>query len=310
MIRPALALLLLSAVPALAHPVTVKSCNREVTFDAPPERAVSYDVNMTDTMLALDLQDHMVGYAGISRYYKMEPEISAKLGDIPELAPNRASKEVLAGAEADFFFAGWNFGMSVGGEVTPETLEPFGIKVYELTESCSHLGQRPKMTMEDMYIDILNIGRIFGIEERAKALVDGYRARLKEITKDIDRSKPLKVFVYDSGEDAPFTAGRNGMPTAIIEAAGGTNIMEDVAKSWTEVAWEPVIERNPEMIVIVDYGDVSAEQKIAFMKGNPAFKDIDAVKNDRFAVLSYVEATPGPRNIEAVAKLARAFWSK
>ncbi|WP_323055388.1 TroA family protein [Brucella intermedia] len=120
--------------------MTIQSCNRQVTFDA-PERAVSYDVNMTDTMLALDLQDRMVGYAGISRYYKMEPEVSAKLGNIPELAPHRASKEFLAGAEADFFFAGWNFGMSVGGEVTPETLEPFGIKVYELTGSCSHLGE-------------------------------------------------------------------------------------------------------------------------------------------------------------------------
>ncbi|WP_248447668.1 ABC transporter substrate-binding protein [Sinorhizobium meliloti] len=310
MIRSALALVLLSAVPVLAHPVTVKSCNRQVTFDTPPKRAVSYDVNMTDIMLALNLQDRMVGYAGISRFYKMEPAVLAKLGDIPELAPHRPSKEVLAGAEADFFFAGWNFGMSVGGEVTPETLEPFGIKVYELTESCSHLGDRPKMTMEDMYVDILNIGRIFGADDRAEDLVNGYRARLEEITGDIDRSKPLRVFVYDSGEDAPFTAGRNGMPTAIIEAAGGRNIMEDVAKSWTEVAWEPVVERNPEMIVIVDYGDVTAEQKIAFMKNNPAFEDLDAVKNDRFAVLSYVEATPGPRNVEAVAKLAKSFWGK
>jgi iron complex transport system substrate-binding protein len=33
--------------------------------------------------------------------------------------------------------------------------------------------------------------------------------------------QPLKVFVYDSGEDKPFTSGRYAMPTAIIEAAGG-----------------------------------------------------------------------------------------
>ena len=43
------------------------------------------------------------------------------------------------------------------------------------------------------------------------------------------------------------------------------------------------------------------------MKSNPAFQNIPAVKNDRFVILDYVEATPGPRNIEAIKRLASAF---
>lgn len=46
------------------------------------------------------------------------------------------------------------------------------------------------------------------------------------------------------------------------------------------------------------------------MKQNPALAEIDAVKNDRFVTLEYVEATPGPRNIKAVKKLAEAFWGE
>ena len=61
--------------------------------------------------------------------------------------------------------------MKVGGEVTPETLDPFGIKVYELTESCIHIGEKPKVSMDDMYNDLLNLGKIFGVEDRAEALV-------------------------------------------------------------------------------------------------------------------------------------------
>ena len=38
--------------------------------------------------------------------------------------------------------------MKVGGEVTPETLDPFGIKVYELTESCSHIMDKDKASLE------------------------------------------------------------------------------------------------------------------------------------------------------------------
>jgi len=61
------------------------------------------------------------------------------------------------------------------------------------------------------------------------------------------------------------------------------------------------------VVVIVDYGSVTAEQKADFMRDNPAFKDIPAVQNDRFVVLPYVQATPGPRNIAAIKTLAAAF---
>ncbi|MEM7296484.1 MAG: ABC transporter substrate-binding protein, partial [Pseudomonadota bacterium] len=125
-----------------------------------------------------------------------------------------------------------------------------------------------------------------------------------------ETARPLRVFVYDSGEDAPFTAGRYAMPTALIEAAGGINIMDDFEKSWATVTWEEVVERNPEAIVIVNYGDVTAEQKRAFMISNPAFAELDAVKNDRFVTLEYVEATPGPRNIQAINTLAEAFQAE
>jgi iron complex transport system substrate-binding protein len=302
------AALLAFASPALAYPITVQSCDREVTFDAAPQAAVSNDVNLTEMMLVLGLTDHMVGFTGINGWNKLDEAMREGVGELPELSEKYPSKEVLIGAGADFYFAGWNYGMRVGGEVTPETLEPFGIQVYELTESCTHIMDKPAASMEDMYADILNLGTIFGVSDRAEALVAGYREELAGILDDmppLDRAP--RVFVYDSGEDAPFTAGRYAMPNALIEAAGGTNIMDDFEKSWSTVGWEAVVERNPEVIVIVNYGDVTAEQKRAFMMENPAFASIDAVVNDRFVVLEYVEATPGPRNIQAVRTLAEAF---
>ncbi|MFN3993170.1 MAG: ABC transporter substrate-binding protein [Tabrizicola flagellatus] len=304
-----LAFLLLST-PALAFPVTVQSCNREVTFDAAPSRAIANDVNLVEMMLALGLRDRMVGYTGVSGWKTLDAELREGIAELPELSAQYPTREVLAGAEPDFFFAGWNYGMKVGGEVTPETLEPLGIRTYELTESCIHIGPKARSSMQDMYGDILNLGRIFGVEDRAQALVAGWQARLAEVTAGVDRTKPLRVFVYDSGEESPFTAGAYAIPTALIEAAGGVNIMDDLEKSWATVAWEPVVERNPEVIVIVNYGDVTADQKIAFLEGNPAFASVDAVKNDRYVVLEYVEATPGPRNIRAVAKLVAGFWGE
>lgn len=289
---------------------TVQSCNRTVTFDAPPERAISNDVNLTEMMLVLGLADRMVGYTGISGWKTLDEEMRAGVEELPELSEKYPSKEVLVGADADFFFAGWNYGMKVGGEVTPETLDPFGIQVYELTESCTHITQKDKASIEDMYDDLLNLGRIFDVEDKATALVEGYRAELAAFTDNLETDAALRVFVYDSGEDAPFTAGLYAMPTALIEAAGGVNVMDDFNKSWGSVTWEEVVERNPEVIVIVNYGNVTAEQKREFMMSNPAFAELDAVKNDRFVTLEYFEATPGPRNIRAIKTLANAFWSQ
>ena len=294
---------------ALAQ-TTVESCNRTVSFDAPPKRAISNDVNLTEMMLVLGLADHMVGYTGISGWKTLDEEMRANVKQLPELSSKYPTKEVIVGANADFFFAGWNYGMKVGGEVTPETLEPFGVKVYELTESCTHIMKKGKASIDDMYADLINLGSIFNVEDRAKNLVNNYKAELKSFKDDLETGEPVRAFVYDSGEDTPFTAGLYAMPTALIEAAGGVNVMNGFEKSWGTVTWEEVVAQNPEVIVIVNYGSVTAEQKRSFMMSNPAFANIEAVKNDRFVTLEYVEATPGPRNIKAIKTLAKAFWGK
>jgi len=289
---------------------TVESCNRTVSFDAPPKRAISNDVNLTEMMLVLGLADHMVGYTGISGWKTLDEEMRANVKQLPELSSKYPTKEVIVGANADFFFAGWNYGMKVGGEVTPETLEPFGVKVYELTESCTHIMKKGKASIDDMYTDLLNLGSIFNVEDKAEKLVRDYKAELKSFKDDLETGEPVRAFVYDSGEDTPFTAGLYAMPTALIEAAGGVNVMNGFEKSWGTVTWEEVVAQNPEVIIIVNYGSVTAEQKRDFMMSNPAFANIEAVKNDRFVTLEYVEATPGPRNIKAIKTLANAFWGK
>lgn len=303
-----LLLLPITQANAADYPITVESCNRHVTFEQAPKAAVSNDVNLTEMMLALKLQDHMVGFTGVSGWKTLDKSLRSDIGELPELSPKYPTKEVLLGADADFYFAGWNYGMKVGGDVTPDTLSPLGINVYELTESCIHIMEKPKASIDDLYTDLANLGRIFNVEQRASDLISGYKNELASFQKQLaPLPKPTRVFVYDSGEDQPFTSGRFGMPTALIEAAGGTNIVDDVQKSWSQIGWESVIDRDPEVIIIVNYGKVTAQQKMDFMRNNPAFSNISAVRNNRFVVLEYVEATPGPRNINAIKHLAKAF---
>ena len=77
----------------------------------------------------------MAGVTGITGWYKVSPAFKAAQGTIPELAPKYPTLETLVAADADFFFAGWYYGMKPGGDVTPDTLAAKGIKTYVLTDA-------------------------------------------------------------------------------------------------------------------------------------------------------------------------------
>ena len=43
--------------------------------------------------------------------------------------------------------------------------------------------QKEKANITDMYTDLLNLGEIFNVEDRAKKLIGGYKSELKDLTK-------------------------------------------------------------------------------------------------------------------------------
>jgi iron complex transport system substrate-binding protein len=297
------------ALPSLAFPVTVDNCGKPLTFENAPQRAVIHDLNMAEMAFALDLQPSVVGLTGITGWYKVGPEFKQAQGSIPELAPKNPSIENIVSVEPDFLFAGWNYGLRQENGVTPDTLAPHGIKTLVLTESCVMQDKsRPPASMDLLYGDMLKLGQIFGKKAEAEKLVAGWKLQLGEIQAKVGQGGGTRVFLYDSGEDKPFTAGKFAMPTAMIEAAGGKNIMADLETSWGTTDWETVASRNPEFLVLLDYQDDAGYRKLlGFLEQHPAMKETDAVKNKRFVALRYAEITPGPANVEAIGKMAKAM---
>ncbi|WP_170401429.1 ABC transporter substrate-binding protein [Ruegeria arenilitoris] len=294
---------------AFAHEVTVDNCGAPLVFETQPERLVVHDMNMTDMAFALGLQDKIVGLTGITGWYKTSPEFDTLRGDIPELAPKYPTVENLVAVEPDLFFAGWYYGMKPGGDVTPGTLEPFGIKTMILTESCVHLDKdRPEASMDLLFDDVLRLGKVMHVEDKADALVSGWKDELAAIeAQTADLPKP-RVFLLDGPADAPFTAGKFAIPDAMIAAAGGENVTHDMDTSWGRTSWEVVAASNPEFLVLLDYqtGNGAADT-FKFLQDHPVMSQIDAVKNERWIGLRYEELTPGPANIKAISKMAQAM---
>jgi iron complex transport system substrate-binding protein len=303
------ALIMAMAGGVAAHEVTVDNCGEPLVFETQPERLVVHDMNMTDMAFALGLQDKIVGLTGITGWYKTSPEFDTLRGDIPELAPKYPTVENLVAVEPDLFFAGWYYGMKPGGDVTPDTLAPFGIKTMILSESCVHLHKnRPEASMDLLFDDVLRLGKVMHVEDKAEALVSGWKSELAAIeTQTADLPKP-RVFLLDGPADAPFTAGKYAIPDAMIAAAGGQNVSHDMDTSWGRSSWEAVAAANPEFLVLLDYqtGNGAADT-FKFLQEHPVMSQTDAVKNERWIGLRYEELTPGPANIQAISKMAKAM---
>nr|WP_145546467.1 ABC transporter substrate-binding protein [Variovorax boronicumulans] len=292
---------------AAVAPVTVEVCGQPTTYVQVPQRAVTYDVGITEMFLYLGLGSRLVGTAGIPENKEVDPVYRQQLEVAPVLSRKGINLEAIVGARADFVFAGWSYGFRPG-EVTPEVLARHGIPSYVLTESCIRVGPRERVSMDDTLADLRNIARIFRVEAEVAPRIQGLEQSLRDLerrTRDV--AQRPSVFVYDSGEDIPTTSGRYGMPQAIIEAAGGRNIFDDIASNWPKGNWEDVVARNPEWIVIVDYGHPNAQGKIDFLLNKPELSQLDAIRHKRFFVLTYAEATPGPRNMARARALAAAM---
>jgi iron complex transport system substrate-binding protein len=292
-------------LPPAAPPqaaVTVNVCGSPVTYASTPLRAVTHDVNITEMFLFLGLGDRLVGYSGITQAKQIDPAFQAQLAGVPRLAEREMNLEAILGASADFVFGGWSYGFRQG-QITPEVLQRHGIASYVLSESCIRVGPRSQVALEDGLADLRNLGRIFRIDAHAEQLAQGLEHELRDLRKRMQgvRQRP-SVFVYDSGHDIPVTVGRYGMPQAMIEEAGGRNIFDDIPSNWPAGNWEDVVQR-----VIIDYGQPHAQGKIDFLLAKPELAGVDAIREKRFFVMSYAEATPGPRNIARTRDLAQAL---
>lgn len=292
------------------YPVTVTSCGVPVTYDRAPMRAVSNDINTTEDMLALGLESHMVGTFGVTGDGPIGDPVPtpylAGFRKVRDVSPNYFTREELVGLRPDFLFAGWDYGLQTGTSLTPQGLAQFGIKTLVLTESCARVQNGThSVSINDTYQDLRNLGEIFNVRARAQQVIAAMHHQIAAAHAKVGGLKPVTVFDYDSGQAAPFTGAGLAIPTALIALGGGTNIFVGLNQSFTSVSWEQVVAKDPQCIIVNDYGTPTAAQKEKFLETSPLTRNLTAVKNHCFLPLSYDQITPGPRNAPAVAAIAR-----
>lgn len=247
--------------------------------------------------VALGLEDYVIGRSLVNHSRGPLDEYADAVNAIPELNHASATRESILTSDADFIYTlDWEIG-DAGCNI--EEVGTYGMNVYVNSAT----------TIEQQYQEILDIGKIFDAEDKAKAFVTDQQSRIAAVQDIIKDEEPVKVLVYDSGTNGVFTCSGINFESQLIELAGGENLFADLTdKQWITVSYEEVLTRNPDVILIHDYDSPSIEKKIEEIKSNPTLSQLDCVKNERFAVITLESVLPGNRMAYAVESMAADFY--
>ena len=275
----------------------VEGIDYDITYDKVPQRAVSLSSWTTEMMLALGLEESMVGTA----YQDNEilPEFKDAYNSVPSLSEANVSREKMVATAPDFL-TGWASDFKEKNH-NPKFCEENGIKMY--VPKC----ENALVTMDTVYEDFTNLGKIFQVENRATQIIKTMKSKIEDIENKLPKEKIPKVFIYESGADAPYTPV-GALPSEIVKKAGGQNIFADSDKAWATVGWEDVVANDPDYIVVMKYDshDDYAE-KMDTLHNNPALRDITAIKENNIIEIPAADLLPGVRNVRAIEQLAKAF---
>ena len=282
-----------------AYPIVVENYGRKITISKRPEKVLTLGPNCTELFAALGLEDLVIGRSLVNHSRGPLEEYAQAVESIPQLNYGSATREAILTSGADFIYA-LDWEISDQGCNLEEAAQ-YGMTVYVNMAA----------TLEEQYQEILDMGKIFGVEEKAQEFVEDQKSRIQAVQDSLEGREPVEVLVYDSGKDGVFTCSGSNFESLLIGLAGGHNIFDDLSdQQWVTVSFEEVLARNPDVILIHDYDSPSVEEKIAEIKSNPTLAQLDCVKNERFATITLESVLPGNRMAYAVEQMAEDFYKE
>jgi iron complex transport system substrate-binding protein len=291
-------LLTTHAVAQTSYPLTIENCGVSLQLEHSPQRVVTIKSTATEMLLALGLQDRIVGVG--FQDGPVPGELADRAADLPILSDKLPSQEVVLETEPDFVYGGWESNFSGDGAGERSSLSALGIESYVSPAACRSI-KPPRLTFDAVFDEVAEIGRIFNAEAAAADLVDAQKMALSAVVSD---NRGLTALWYSSGSKAPYVGAGSNAPQMILDAVGLSNIMASVDDGWTTASWEAVAEADPDVIVLVDATWNSAEQKKQFLADNPVTSTLQAVQQQHYLVVPFPASEAGVRNVDAVVSLS------
>ena len=133
-------------------------------------------------------------------------------------------------------------------------------------------------TIDEIYTDLINMGKLFGDEEKANEIVSFYKAKKFEIDDMIadEETKEKMLLVQISSADSGFNysvPSASWLQTTMVTDLLGSAVWVDEAAGggWTEVNAEQIIAWEPEKTMVINYQG-EAPQVIDALRSDPVWE--------------------------------------
>ncbi|WP_447888547.1 ABC transporter substrate-binding protein [Serratia fonticola] len=310
----ALGMVLASASSALAttYPLTIENCGYKETFTKAPERVVALGQNTVEILLLLGLQDKIVASAFWPT--KVLPQLAEQNEKIKTLTVEIPTLESILAQNPDFVPAQLPLLLGPESKVAKrEDLATVGVNSYMSPGMCATkkdigdmYGSRQKLwDMTFLYQEIADFAKIFNVEDRGQALIADFKQREADLRREFGKNNQDLSFVFWFSSSSPssdaYVGGKNSASGFIANLLGGHNAIASETE-WPTVGWESIIAANPNVIVVSSldrnrWALDNAEEKIKFLKTDPAVSQLDAVKKGHIVVMDGQAMNPTIRTI-------------
>ena len=293
------------------YPVTITNYNYAgepvtYTYEKAPEKVIAVYQGCIETMIALGLEDHVLASYGLDNEVKDEwNDGFARMNyDETVFAPD---KETVTLLEPDMIFSwGSYFGEKKLGDVAAWNEK--GVGTY-MNSNTVPGGTR---TLENEYTDILNIGKIFDVEDRAQALVDEMKAQVEATLAAAQGQEPVRVAVVEPTASGTITNyGADSLAGDMVTALGGELARPD----GSDMGKEDLVACDPDVIFVVymayagDDPDAVRAEQLAAIQDDPALASLSAVQSGRVHLIMLGDMyASGPRTIDGLKTLAQGMY--
>lgn len=235
------------AVPGIVDPSNtgwpreVETLEGVVTLEAPPERILTYSLGHDEMLIALVPPERV---AALGKFAS-----NVAYSNVADIAPNypvfeKGAENVLA-AEPDLFIVS----AFTKADIV-DLVKDAGVPVVRPALESSAEGNVP---------NILLLGYILGVEDRALELAAEIESRLMVVTERVpppgDESRPAVISITRYS-DSISVSGSGTTGSGIIETAGGLNAAaRDGIDGFQKISSESIAAMNPDYIIIPQGGE-------------------------------------------------------
>ena len=201
--------------------------------------------------------------------------------------------------------------------VTQDQCEVCAVNLEDVEKAvCNWLGSQPKIVslkpdgLEDVWKGFERVAEALGVPEKGRELVGHSKNRMREISKKARSLSPGPSLACVEWFD-PLMMAANWIPE-FIEMLGGKDLFGHAGERAPRTAWEDVVKKNPDMIVLMPCGwDIKRSlEELPVLTQRPGWKDLKAVRNGRVYVTESNQFfnRPGPRLVESLEILAEIMY--